>query len=424
MTTQSDVAGRVHAIRPYFRFGLRAARDAPSREFLLTAACCRWPPSESRNAAIRAAAAGVTDWSCFLRVVKRHRVVGLVHTALLSACVELPSPVAQELASGALRIARQNLVLVAETVRLQRALDAACIPVMVLKGVSLAQLAYGSLNSKHARDIDLLVPPDRAEAALQLIERESYALSSPAERLSEAQRRAVVRYGREFELVRHGSNLLVELQWRVAYNPLLLKGIDAYSSTQNVSLADGASIRTLTEEDLFAYLCVHGAYHAWSRLKWLADVNALIAANETGITRLYRHAQGRGAGPCAGQALLLCHRLFNLRLPLGLAAEIQGNRKSGRLEATDLKAMTDPHTEMKVERTSRSRDRHVLRQFSLGQGWAFFAAQCRVASVGLVDVIHLPLPASLHFLYPLLRVPLWLWWHLARSDSSQPRKRV
>ena len=43
--------------------------------------------------------------------------------------------------------------------RLQQLLDATDIPNVVLKGVALEQLAYGSLNKKQTRDIDLLVPP-------------------------------------------------------------------------------------------------------------------------------------------------------------------------------------------------------------------------------------------------------------------------
>jgi hypothetical protein len=402
----------------YFRAGPRAAGDDLSREFLLTAVCCRWPPSESRNADIRAAATVVTDWGYFLRLVKRHRVVGLVHNALLSARVEVPSAIGRELASGTRHIALQNLVLAAETIRLQRAFDAALIPVMVLKGTPLAQLAYGSLDSKHAMDIDLLVPPDRAEPALQLLEREGYALSSSMENLSDKNRRAVVRYGREVAFLHNGKNFLVELKWRVAKNPLLLEGVDAYSSTQSVFICDGVSIRTLAEEDLFAYLCVHGAYHAWSRLKWLADVNALIAANDCEIVRLYRHSQAKGAGSCAGQALLLCYRLFNLRLPSSLADEIQRNKRLRQLEAIALKAMTNLHAETEEDRGLVGVTRIVLRQFLLGQGWAFFMTQCRVDSVGLVDVIQLPLPSSLHFLYPFLRLPLWLWRRAFRARAT------
>jgi hypothetical protein len=57
-------------------------------------------------------------------------------------------------------------------------------------------------------------------------------------------------------------------------------------------------------------------------------------------------------------------------------------------------------------------------QFLLGQGWAFFAAQCRTASVGIIDVVSLPLPPYLRFLYPLLRLPLWLGRRAAASSPS------
>ena len=39
-------------------------------EFLLTAACCRWPPSDERAASIRDTAKRVTDWDRFMRLVK------------------------------------------------------------------------------------------------------------------------------------------------------------------------------------------------------------------------------------------------------------------------------------------------------------------------------------------------------------------
>jgi hypothetical protein len=61
-----------------------------------------------------------------------------------------------------------------------------------------------------------------------------------------------------------------------------------------------------------------------------------------------------------------------------------------------------------------------LTQFLLGQGWAFFAAQCRIASIGIIDVISLPLPPYLHFLYPLSQLPLWLW---RRAAASRPPER-
>src|SRR6202035_1297146 len=101
-----------------------------------------------------------------------------------------------------------------------------------------------------------------------------------------------------------------------------------------------------------------------------------------------------------------CQRLFALPLPDGLASELQGTARVRKLYAIAADAMAD-RTRGGGGGSSGTRAawRDIWTQFLLGQGWAFFAAQCRTASVGIIDVISLPLPAYLHFLYPLLRLP-------------------
>lgn len=380
-------------------------------EFLLAAACCRWPLSADALAAIRSAAATI-DWPAFKRVVRRQRVGGLVHNALGAAGVDVPPDIAADLAAQARRIARQNLMLALETMRLQQAFDAAGIPLLVLKGVALAQQVYDTLALKEGKDIDLLVPAGRAEAALARLEADGYALLNPARALTAAQRRAVVRFGSEFALVRHGGGPQVELRFRLTDNMLLLKGIDPFASPQTISLPDGARLRTLNEENLFAYLCVHGASHGWSRLKWLADLNALLA-RESGaeIKRLYRYAERTGGGRCAGQALLLCRRLLGLRLPATLEAELNGSKRLALLTDMAVYVMAGPDARSGNEQRAFATTRVSLMQFMLGSSPAHFLAQCRIASVRLGDVVRYPLPRALHFLYPLLRVPLWIRRH-------------
>lgn len=401
--------------------GRRAAGALASPEFLLIAACCRWPPSQTRNVAVQATAAPIADWDAVLLAARRQRVIGLVYDALLAAGVRLPAAPAAEFARRAQAISRKNLLLATETCRLQKLFDGAEIPSVALKGVALAQLAYGSLKVKHTRDIDLLIPPDRAVAAMALVEREGYALSFPSSQLSATQRRAVVRYSREVAFIHPDNGAFLELQWRVADNPELLNEVHAGSPTQNVVIADGLSARTLARDDLFAYLCIHGAYHAWSRLKWLADLNAFIAAADADVKHLHRHAQAKGAGFCSGQALLLCQRFFALPVPDSLASELQGTSRVRKLYAIAAETITD---------RARGEDsanvwavwRGFWTQFLLGQGWAFFAAQCRTASVGIIDVVSLPLPRYLHFLYPLLRLPLWLWRRATAPSSPGPSR--
>jgi len=391
-------------------------------DFLLAVACCRWPPSEERVAAIRNAASNVADWDGLPHIVKRHRLIGLATHGIRSAGIALPPSVVDELAARSGRYKRHRLILIAETVRLQNVLVAGRISVIVLKGVALEQLAYTELAAKQTRDIDLLVSPERAEEAWQLIEREGYKLSVPAKQLNRMQRRALITYGREIELVHPQTGMRVELQWRAADNPLLLKGVDARAATQTVSLSESAVVRTLASEDLFAYLCVHGARHTWARLKWLADLNALLVSTNADIEHLYRHAYKIGAGLCAGQGLLLCQQIFGLKLPPSLVEGLGGDKRCRRLVDIAIAALTAPRTSSDRNRGIREVAREIRYQFLLGQGLRFYATQCWVACIGTADIVRLPLPRPLHFLYPLLRLPLWLWRRI-KLASSPPHLR-
>ena len=87
---------------------------ALSREFLLVAACSIWPPSRRRNDAIREAAAGPIDWDRFLRIVRRHRVVGLVHDGIGRTAIAVPPEIARQVAEDAAALVRENLSLAAE----------------------------------------------------------------------------------------------------------------------------------------------------------------------------------------------------------------------------------------------------------------------------------------------------------------------
>ena len=77
-----------------------------------------------------------------------------------------------------------------------------------------------------------------------------------------------------------------------------------------------------------------------------------------------------------------------------------------RLVGIALGAMDQP---LVADKPARAVTAGLYTQFLFGRGWRFFAAQCRAASVGMLDIMTLRLPARLHWLYPALRPPLWLW---------------
>jgi hypothetical protein len=296
-------------------------------EFALAVACCRWPPSPGHDGALRAAAAAV-DWSVFVGIARRHRIEALAWASLRRAGVDVPAEAGRALAAAARDIAGRNLHAAAESARLRRDFDAAGIPLLFIKGLTLGRLAYGAPQLKMSWDIDLLIDRPRLAEAAARLEAAGYALSIPP--VARRDRLEAWHDGSK-ESVWHaaGRGTWVELHTRLVDNARLLRGVGMPARPREVEVAKGISLPTLGRDELFAYLCVHGASSAWFRLKWIADLAALIGGCDAGeIDRLYRSSQALGAGRAAGQALLLCRALFGTDLGDGLARRLESDRTS------------------------------------------------------------------------------------------------
>jgi len=388
-----------------------------SPEMMLTAACCRWPPSPEREAAVRAAAIGV-DWDRFERVVARNRVVALVHDGLRRAGVAPPPELARRLATGAATAGRTALSMAHETLRLQRLFEAAGLPVVFIKGSSLALLAYGDLGIKQSWDIDLLTTPDAALAGRRVLEAAGYELVVPPD-LDDARFATLVALSIECVFMHPKLNTSVELHWRLVYNEQAVPGIDARSPTQLVPLA-GAGIRTFEDAALFAYICVHGTMHGWSRIKWLADVGALLGRRDPAeIERLYRASLAVGGGRTPAVALLLCHRLFGLALPDALLAELRADRANLFIESACLGCIGFGGGEEIFTPYSRIGLKLTVAQFLLVPTGRYFRREARIRWTSAHDQLTLHLTGPARVLHHLLRLPRFAW----RLVSVQMRRR-
>jgi hypothetical protein len=395
-----------------------------SAEFALTAACAVWPPSQARNFAIRTAALCVTDCDKFLRVVRRQRVDGLVHQGLSAAGVALPPAGALALQRRAHHIAKRNELLNRESMRLQGLFDQAGLPNLVLKGATLSVLAYNDLAVKLAWDIDLITDPDAVQPAIMLLQQAGYRLRSPSPFLTPRQLGTFVTMGREFILVSAKDHIFVELKWALDQNPRLLPALSARSPWQAVPMGDGGGLRTLNREALFSYLCVHGARHCFSRLKWLADLAALLAGESAEeIERLYRLSQQQGAHRCSAQALLLSEQLLGTALPTHLSNELKADRLTRWLVNMAIVTMAGGDGESELEARPFSTTRILMSHLLIGRDLATFLAELKLKFASARDRINTPLPRWAGFIYPLIRLPLSVWRRAAYGAAQRRRRR-
>ncbi len=380
-----------------------------SPEFLLVAACCRWPPSPGQDEQVAERARRV-DWGRVLRIARRQRVEGLVNGALRRSGIELPPEIAHAFESAAAEIARQNLFFAAESRRLHRLLNQAHVSHLFVKGATLDMLAYGSLALKRGRDIDILVEPRAAVRASDLLSDSGYRRVIPGPEIGPDKFEEWVALCKESNWRHATSGLVVELHTELVDNPDLLAGVDVGSARQIVTVAPGIDLPTLGTEELYAYLCVHGATHGWSRLKWIADVAALLATfDQARIERLHRACERIGAGRSSAQALLLCAQLFETTLPPDLQKELEGERVNRWLVQVALGTMGGRNAETELDDTLLGTLPIHLSHFALGKGFRYKTRELSSKLNNREDRMHIKLPRPLHFLYPIISLPSWAW---------------
>lgn len=282
--------------------------------FALMLACADWPVSKRLNAIEAASARLEGDWDRFVALLERHHMIGLARRALDAAGIAPPPELdhlAREQQSRALRLCGRSLQLIDQ-------LGTAGIEAVLLKGPLLSDQLYGDLAIRHSRDIDILVGWEAFAEAIAVLEGLGFTLKErpPA---AESWRIDPWRMmAKDVTLYDPQSGLLIELHHRLTSPAALLPGLDMAAAREHRKLG-GRDLRIFPREDLFVYLCVHGSTSFWHRLKWLADIHALIEGLEPeAIERLQAHSERLGTERCSALALLLVRDLWMRDLPQSL----------------------------------------------------------------------------------------------------------
>jgi hypothetical protein len=382
-----------------------------SPDLKLALACARWPLGEAGQQEIARCAAATQDWDRFLAWIGRHGIAPLACRALRQAGAALvPESVFGALEERESRNTRRVLGQITEAARMTRLLAGAGIRSMMIKGPVLAALAFDEVTARWSRDIDLLIDPQHVEEADRLIIAAGYRRFAPDFNLTPNQHSAFLQMRCQFAYYSDRLDLILELHWRLTSNRTLLPLDEAgLWGRKNPIRLGGVDFQTLPDEELFLYLCVHGGAHVWFRLKWLADVAALLHRVPVDVLeRTAARAHALRLERPFHQALLLAHFLLAAPVwPQRLAAAKE-DKTAWRLAAAACQALN--------WRQSPSEPAETL-WFNLWVSWQAFRlkSELRYRWAEFQDQIcspedwaRLPLPPSLAFLYPPLRPISWI----------------
>jgi hypothetical protein len=287
------------------------SRDFLSSQWPLLLAACSVPRDPAKVASL---ASEVRDWDALFRLAEEHGVIAHLADALASvSSTQVPSSL---LANVRERHRLQILFALTMSAELFRILDLlrdADIKALVIKGPALSVRAYGDSAVRKYVDLDLLIRHRDIQRAVEIVSAAGYESHVPL---------GAVRAGKipgEYLFRRPQTKIIFELhtEHTFRYYPRRMPIEEYFLRGTSLNL-DGHEIPSLSAEDEFVLICIHGAKHFWERLMWICDIAAMVHSHQDlDWAQVRRSAQDVGADRMVRLALLLAHRLLDVPVPQG-----------------------------------------------------------------------------------------------------------
>lgn len=311
------------------------------------------------------------------------------------------------LQQGRAALRRQAMPMTLQTLRLaalqRQFIENIVLPLdvafAVIKGRALAARYYLNAGLRFARDLDVLLPVERIPELVIAAQKEGYLVYPERRTLSIDEAHILSRQSRVVSLI-GPQGVLIEVHAQLDKAGFLLDHRSMLDRAQSISI-DGVKTGVLTTRDHFVYICLHHTKHFWSRLNWLADMDALIKAPDFDEAAAMDLARDRGVE----QTVAACIGFYR-----ACEAEDPWEHAAGDPRVLDLlRACLVILNQGALEEFAMRPDRLSLDfnfdwQFPNGfdrrERWHASLAACRPS---LADYHALPLPHAWHWLYFAIR---------------------
>jgi Uncharacterised nucleotidyltransferase len=258
-------------------FDRQSVAVRPEAELLLC--CARTFMDPEKAARIKALLQHDTDWDYLFRAASEHGIAPLLYRHLNAIAPEaVPKETLDQLRDHFHDNSRRNLFLTGELLNILTLFETHQIPAISFKGPVLAASVYGNLALRQFLDLDVLIHKQHVAKARELLVSQGYR---PQFDLSDSQEAAFVRTYSAQSLLRDDGKVAVDLHWTMTSRDFSfpLEPERLWEDTETISLA-GREIRTLSQENLLLFLCVHGGKHGWERLGWICDIAEIIRSRK------------------------------------------------------------------------------------------------------------------------------------------------
>ena len=318
-----------------------------------------------------------------------------------------------ELKAHYMSIVQRNMLMTSELIKLMHLLRENNIEALAFKGPALSQMAYGDITLRQYVDLDVLVDEDYAFKAAELMAENGHKTILPLTILSN---KTCLHAAKDFSLMSEAGGVHTELHWRLferKYNISLLScAVDKKCQTVKIN---NHEIKTLQNELLLVYLCLHGAKHAFERIEWICDIDRLIRSSDVNWEEAITIAEQSRSKRSFYLGLSLAHHLLHTRLPVENIKHIDTDDVK-TLHTMTLKQMSEKKNERSDFAKNRDTFFYQSKLFDQKSDIIRFYLST-FFKISTTDCQTFILPEKLKFLYIFLR-PLRLVWNYGKRVLS------
>jgi hypothetical protein len=248
--------------------------EAPnSRKFISLCLSSYWKPANLSLAAEWYQTAGF-DWSPVVSMAQQDLVSPLMYRCLREAS-NVPLEVVQGFQADYLWWGQRNLLFFHELRKLLQFLRDNDVPVILLKGVALAEELYGNIALRPLRDLDILVHVEHRFSLVELLQPLNYQIDE-----IEVHDAATFEYENELKFIKPGSpETYLDLHWSLLDSMYYQHVLDTdwFWKTAVPVRVEDTETSVLGTEAQILHLCSHLVIHHHNKgLLWFHDIALLL----------------------------------------------------------------------------------------------------------------------------------------------------
>jgi len=271
-----------------------------------------------------------------------HGIFPLVYKTIkeLSTSHYLLEQLLADLKSAYSQVARRNMLMSAELIRIMKLLEENNIEALAFKGPTLSQMAYGDITLRQYGDLDILIKPNDFIAVHQLLTHKMYDTKYNYNNAVDK----VLELIPDHMFISSGSQIPIEIHNKLfASNfPIQVSDNIFWDNSTTITINNKA-IPTFTNEYLLFYLCLHGGKHLFSRISWILDIAMLIKNTRKDFDlKLFKEiADQHHLQTMISVGLHLAMILFQTKIPEHILQNFNTDKRSLKIVNTIIESITE-----------------------------------------------------------------------------------